>query len=270
MAKHPWRKRIAIACFLAVTILILVLQGDQLKAHAPANNGRIDSADSAASTANQSHTSSDVEWVYMSWPIPSEYISKPLIGTRDQDRIDELLGWLSEAKAIDGKGLTSPMMGRSMAVNIEYRDSSLLTIRPAWHCDSKKEANGNTETSCTPVNSMIWVSDPVKGEYFAESEKLFQFVSKDYSEWLPNVLPYEVPAELKPGSAFTVLGHGARTDKVNVSLSKGDRIIWEQSIAVDDGEWQGKGEIPADLPEGDYDWKIDTGNTGYGKGVHID
>ncbi|GLX65797.1 hypothetical protein [Paenibacillus glycanilyticus] len=253
--------RVVIASFMLVTLLLLVLQGHPYNAKATA------STESTNTTYKQS--AADVSWAYMSWPIHSQYVSDPLIGSRDQDKIAELLQWLDYAKANDGKGLTSPMMGRSMALHIEYRDHNILTIRPAWHCTSKQDEQGNTTTSCTPVENKIWVSDPVKGDYFVESDKLFSFVSEGYSDWLPNVLPYELPAELKPGTTFTVVGHGARTDKVNVTLAKEDKIIWEQSIAVYEGEWQGKGEVPADLPEGEYDWKVQIGDSGYGTSVHI-
>ncbi|MGO4107851.1 hypothetical protein [Paenibacillus sp. YAF4_2] len=255
--------RVVVACCLIATVMLLVLQRHEYQASAPAVAIATDSTDKPSASEN------DVQWVYMSWPIPSVYVSDPLIGSRDQDRIVQLLNWLDEAKPIDGQGLTSPMMGRSMAVNVEYTNHDILQIRPAWHCTSKSDEKGNTETSCTPVDHMIWVSDPDKGDYFAESEKLFDFVKEGYLEWLPNVKPYEVPAELKQGDEFTIVGHGARVDEVEISLSQGDQIILKQNVVVNEGEWQATGKIPEDLPVGDYDWRINNGETRYGVGVHV-
>ncbi|CAM3295688.1 hypothetical protein PALU110988_14285 [Paenibacillus lupini] len=170
--------RVVVACCLIATVLLLVLQRHENHALAPVVAAATDSTDKPSASDN------DVQWVYMSWPIPSVYVSKPLIGSRDQDQIAQLLKWLDEAKSNDGRGLTSPMMERSMAVNLEYTNHDILQIRPAWHCTSKIVEKGSTETSCTPVKHMIWVSDPDKGDYFAESEKLFDFVKEGYLEWL--------------------------------------------------------------------------------------
>lgn len=84
-----------------------------------------------------------------------------------------------------------------MAVNIELNDGRLLQIRPAWKCNSRKDEHGNTETSCKVVENHIWVSEPDDEEYFAESERLYRFVSKGYIDWMPNVKPYEAPDQLK-------------------------------------------------------------------------
>ncbi|TCM97907.1 hypothetical protein EV294_103335 [Paenibacillus sp. BK033] len=256
-------KKIVLICFLLVTVMLLILQGNEFEAHTPAIQ------DTGILRTDNKLYAGDVGWVYMSWPIPSQYVSKPLIGSKDHVRIAKLLQWIAEAKQIDGKEMTSPLMERSMAVNIEFKNHDILQIRPAWHCTATKQGNGNTETSCTTVQNSIWISDPVKGEYFADSEKLFQFVSKDHSKWLPDVLPYEVPSELKLGSPFTVLGHGARADQVEISLLKGNQVIWKQNALVNEGEWQTVGELPGDLIEGEYDWKIGNGESSYGVGVHI-
>lgn len=262
-------------------IMILFVQGCGVKSSASTDANTTDSGGTvpqlikqvgASGPPNVSITevsAADVRWVYMSWPIPSSVVSRPLIGSRDKDRITELLYWVEKAKLIDGAGLASPLDGRSMAVNIEFNNEHRLQIRPAWKCNSSKDEQGNTETSCKTVENHIWVSDPNKGEYFAESERLYRFVSKGYLDWMPNVAPYEAPDQLKTGAKFLVRGHGSLTDWANVTLIKGNDTIWEQRVSVNEGEWQAEGIIPDNLPEGDYEWKIYTGTTTYGVTVHI-
>ena len=266
---------------LLACVMLLIVQGCGVKPSASTDANTTDSGGTAPQPIKQVGASvspnvgiteasaADVRWVYMSWPIPSSVVSRPLIGSRDQDRITGLLHWLEEAKRIDGTGLASPLHGRSMAVNIELNDGRLLQIRPAWKCNSRKDEQGNTETSCKTVENHIWVSEPVDGEYFAESERLYRFVSKGYMDWMPNVKPYEAPDQLKTGATFLVRGHGSRTDQANVALMKGNDTIWKQRASVNEGEWQAEGVISDNLPEGDYEWKINTGTTTYGVTVHI-
>ncbi|MGM0883151.1 MAG: hypothetical protein ACQEXQ_19195 [Bacillota bacterium] len=226
--------------------------------------------DAASRNASNNRVSaSDVRWVYMSWPIPSDVVSRPLIGGRDEDRIVELLHWLEEAEQVDGSGLSSPLMGRSMAVNIELSDGRSLQIRPAWKCDSHRDEQGNMHTSCKGIDNRVWVAGPDDSEYFVESEQLYGFVSKGYMDWMPNVKPYEVPDQLKTGAPFSIRGHGSRTDQATIVLMKGKDTIWEQRAIVNEGEWQAEGIIPDNLPEADYEWKIDTGTSTYGATVHI-
>lgn len=213
--------------------------------------------------------SSGVQWVYMSWPIPSQYVSSPLIGGRDNQRIDQLLQWIDQAKRVDGKGLSSPLDGRSMAVNIEFSRKRIIVIRPAWTCDSNKDSQGNTTTSCKPVDNRVWIEGTADGPYFAESGQLYSFVSKGYLDWMPNVKPYEAPSQVAVGAPFTILGRGARTEHVTVALMKGDSTLWAQTVPVKEGEWRLEGQMSDQLPAGDCEWKIDTGITTFGVGVKL-
>jgi len=215
----------------------------------------------------------NVRWVYMSWPIPTDVVSRPLIGGRDTDRVAQLLRRVEDAKPIDGQGLSYPIKGRSMAVNVEFSDGHTLEIRPAWSCSTSKEENGNTSTSCTPVENRVWIgsSDPAGGEYFADSEALFRFVNETYKTWMPSVKPYEAPEQIQAGASFTVVGHGARSDEATVILAKGNDKLWEGKAHVREGEWAVTGTAPAGIASGDgYEWRIRVGTGEYGLTVRVE
>ncbi|MWC29983.1 hypothetical protein [Paenibacillus sp. MMS18-CY102] len=213
---------------------------------------------------------SGVQWVYMSWPIPSQYVSSPLIGGRDDTRISQLLQWVEQAKRVDGKGLSAPLHGRSMAVNIEFSPERKIVIRPAWTCDSSKDAKGNTRTSCKPVDSRVWIEGTEGEPYFAQSDTLYAFVNKGYLDWMPNVNPYEAPSQLPIGGPFTIRGHGARTGQVTVALMKGNSTLWVQPVSVKEGEWLLEGQVSDQLSAGDYEWKINTGITTFLQPIHCE
>lgn len=205
------------------------------------------------------------------WPIPSGYVSDPLGGERDGERIGELARWLKAAERIDGASerLTDPLNGRSKAIIVELQEGRKAVIRPAWTCSSLKEASGATSTSCTPVPNRISVTGPDAQAYFAISAELYEFVNKGYLAWMPDVKPYEVPQELRAGTPFKVVGHGARTEKVQVELRKGDDVLWQKAVAVHDGEWQAEGVAPAGTKAGDYEWHIDEDGKGHGGSVTV-
>ncbi|QHT59055.1 hypothetical protein GXP70_03135 [Paenibacillus lycopersici] len=233
-------------------------------ANGAANGASADPHADSAAVANK-----DVRLVYMTFPIPVREVSSPLFGSRDQERIAALLHELGEAERVNGAGLASPLNGRSTALNIELNDGRLLQVRPAWTCRTGKDDDGDTTTSCTPVDDRIWISGPDGGAYFAKSEWLYRFVGKAYLDWMPNVQPYEAPDALPAGAPFAVRGHGSRTDRANVALMKGDKTVLNLQAAVNEGEWLVEGTTPDDLPAGDYEWKIDTGTTTYGVGVRV-
>ncbi|MBB3111681.1 hypothetical protein FHS18_003749 [Paenibacillus phyllosphaerae] len=273
-----FRSRISLISY-TMLLFILVLQGCGVKPDLVTDpltdfegNSQLSSQ---AAASEDSHvrasivSGADVRWVHMSWPIPMDKVSQPLIGSRDGNKINELLGWVDQARRIEPRGLTSPLDGRSMAINIDYANGERLQIRPAWTCTSSQDEQGNTETSCNSVEDRIWVSNSKEGEYFAESASLYDFIQQDYLDWMPSVAPYEAPDQLKAGDEYLIRGHGALADWATVELIEDNDTVLLQKIPVKDGEWQAKGTLPDNLPEGDYEWQIDTGETTYGVAVHI-
>ncbi|MBO7749005.1 hypothetical protein I8J29_33070 [Paenibacillus sp. MWE-103] len=214
-------------------------------------------------------TAVDVHLAYMTWPIPTGMVSRPLFGSIDRARIATLLHKLEAAERIDGNGLTSPLSGRSMALNIEIKDGRKLQIRPAWTCKTGSDDRGSTTTSCLPADNRIWVSGPDDETYFATSDWLYLFVGKGFLGWMPEVKPYEAPNGLHAGASFSVIGHGSRAEYANVALMKGDKTILSMQSTVTNGEWHIEGTVPGNLMAGDYEWRIDTGTTTYGAAVHI-
>lgn len=209
----------------------------------------------------------DVKWVYLTWPLPVD-LAATLYPDRDRDRISRLIAWIEAARPIDGEGLSRPLRDRSLAVNAELQDGRLIVVRPAWTCSTTKQENGNASVRCETAFDRIVIEDRAsessggKAE-FAESPGLYRFLNEDYKVWMPPVKRFEYPEKLKSGTAFTVSGHGSRSQSATVTLSKGDAVLWTGKSDVRDGEWKVAGKLPDALASGkDYSLKIQTDEGG--------
>ncbi|WP_239614520.1 hypothetical protein [Cohnella mopanensis] len=187
--------------------------------------------------------SKQVRFVYMSPPIPKQTVNT-LYSDQNSKRVSQLLRWLDQADPIEGAGLTDPLHGRSMAVEIVYENGSTQTIRPAWRCSSTKDAQGNTGTDCKPVEDTVSITDSSGAHEFALSATLFEFVNKSYREWMPDLKPYEIPEKISLNHAFQVIGHGSLMEKMYVKLSKDNKVVWRSDeIVVDHGEYVIEGTL---------------------------
>ncbi|MDQ6420796.1 hypothetical protein RB620_15305 [Paenibacillus sp. LHD-117] len=184
---NKWKR---ICCSMLASVAILSGCGQ--------SDGMLESSDGADIPL----TAANVRWVYMTRPIPSSDVSSPLIGSRDEDRIAELLQWVKEAKRVDGTGLTSPVHGRSMAVNVEFNDERLLQIRPAWTCDSHKDEQGNIQTSSKGVANRVQIWEK-------------QVKVKD-AEWVVKGI---VPDNLEAGNYDWKINTGTATYGVSVLIT---------------------------------------------------
>ncbi|MFD2334488.1 hypothetical protein ACFSR7_35035 [Cohnella sp. GCM10020058] len=219
----------------------------------------------ASRVLNERVEASDVKWVYMTWPLQSN-LAATLYSDRDAARISQIIDWIEAARPIDGTGLTIPIRDRSMAVNVELQDGRLVVVRPAWRCTATTSEKGNANVSCEDELDRIVIEETAESgadAVFAESAELYRFLNEDFKAWMSPVQKYEYPDKLKPGAAFAISGHGARSQSATVTLSKGDAVLWTGKSDVRDGEWKVEGKLPDALASGkDYCLQIQTDEGG--------
>ncbi|MFC5702983.1 hypothetical protein ACFPVX_16970 [Cohnella faecalis] len=271
----PLRKGAALACLV---LLAVQLQGCGARALSEPAFGP--SAEPAAASKTPSAVKPapltaepQVKRVSMSPPIPMQLVNLPLFGDRDGERIDKLLNWVAEADRhkIDGVGLSSPLHGRSWAVDLEYEDGATLQIRPAWQCESTQDEQGDTTSNCQAVAGKVWIAGSDREAYFADSAPLFRFVTETFQEWMPGVKPVEYPELIRPGQPFAIKGHGSLASEAHVVLSKDNKPLWtSESVAVMDGEFEINGMLPENsVPEGAYQLDVKSDKTSYGFTVNV-
>ena len=247
---------------LALLACVALLQGCSETGQASPSSSAPAPTITAAPQANV-QPAMPVRFVYMSPPIPTADVAQPLFGDRDGEKIGQLLDWLHQAAPIDGEGLSSPIKGRSWAVEIEAEDGETREVRPAWRCESEKDEQGNEGVSCVPVPGDIVVMDPDGKTYFAESEPLYRFVSETYKDWMPMVKPVVAPETIELGETFRFEGHGWMTDRVVVEIAKDGLVVWRADAPATHGDFAADGLM--------YRWAVEPGRYDVTvKGVHSD
>jgi hypothetical protein len=198
-----------------------------------------------------------VRWVYMSYPIPMGNVNNTMYADQNPEKVRQLLQWIDQAKHINGSGIQSPLHGRSMAIEIVYADGKTQEIRPAWKCNSFKNAQGNTETDCKPVMNKVVIFGTDQHEQFAISEPLYTLVSATYKKWMPETRSYELPDSITIGEPFRIAGHGWLAEKAVVELSKDKQIVWSSGeVLIDHGEFQVTGVLDNGINAAD-DYNLD-------------
>jgi hypothetical protein len=172
----------------------------------------------------------DVRWVYMTPPLPRREVNQPLFPDRDQDKIEQIIGWIRDAAPVDEQNLTSPIKGRSQALNLKLNNGDIIQIRPAWICKGEVDSKGNKGTSCTSVKNRVWISGWIKGDYFAKSEILYTFVTNTYKKWMPDAPLYKHPSRVQLDEPFVIEGNGWLTTKVVIEIKKGNQVFWSKEV----------------------------------------
>ncbi|BBI33736.1 hypothetical protein [Cohnella abietis] len=201
-----------------------------------------------------------VRWIYLTPPISSTEVNV-MYADRNPDKVSQILSWIEFAEPVDGKGIISPLNDRSKVLGIAYEDGVSQEIRPAWQCPSthQEDKDGNIiYTPCQTVQDTVWIAEGDSEGRIARSKLLFDFIDTGYKEWMPDVTPYDLPDTIRLNKRFQIKGHGSMMEKVYITLSKENNVVWKSDeSAVDHGEFEITGVVDSkNYSSGEYMLKI--------------
>jgi len=208
-------------------------------------------------TVSDDDAKPDIRWMYMTPPLPGRTVNS-MYADLHSERATLMQEWIEQAKTIEGEGLTQPLHGRSMALQIVYEDGTSTTVRPAWSCSGTEDEQGNTGTQCITVEDKVWIGESDGEERFAESEPLFEFVRVGYKDWMPAVEPYRIPDTIRLNESFRIEGHGSLMEKMAVQLVRDGRVVWtSEEAAVDHGDYMIEGRLDfGEFALGEYELRL--------------
>jgi hypothetical protein len=94
--------------------------------------------------------------------------------------ITKIVGWIHSAKPVSGQ-TDYGKHGYPMVISIKIDDGKMISIEPAYDCESKTNADGSGTKTCTPIKDEIVFSND-SNKIRAESPELYEWLKESWKQ----------------------------------------------------------------------------------------
>jgi hypothetical protein len=214
----------------------------------------------------------EINLVSISFPIPSNNVNQPLFDGLDDGKIEQLVQWYDESRAIVDTSLSAPH--RSWHMQFLRKNKTVVDITPATHCNRSTDKTGSITIACSAAEDRVIIMDSANKQHesvVAIAPAIYRFIMKDHEMWMPIVPMYDYPKTVHAGGNIELIGNGWTDGNVNLELREGNKVLLRTEAIPQYGRFSIKLTIPSDISPGDYYiYFVNADGSSRGSPIHVE